>query len=195
MCLVNAENWDRATHADLFVLAFVFDLHREPVVALFPDPWQLRGQGSFRLHTSHEFKGQFRGGAPYVCGGADGAPDPAEYEAYQYRNLQHDEIRILHLLPGAVGDPVRGTIRHVRLGGTRAHGSAGEYLAVSYVWGDKRLVSHLDVEGQGKIAITRNLDSVLRVLREKYPLTPLWIDAICQPERRDGKGASGAADG
>jgi hypothetical protein len=179
MCLANTKGQSE-THTELFVLAFVFDVRKEPVVALFPDPWQLRQRGSFTLETSHEFEGWFSGGtrAIYVRSGMGPAAQLPGKEAFKYQSLKYDEIRLLNLLPGADNEPIKGSIWHAPLSSV-----AAGYVAVSYAWGmkERRPFYFEETGANAGIEVTRNLDSVLRVLRNnpKYASTPLWIDAIC----------------
>jgi hypothetical protein len=62
----------------------------------------------------------------------------------------------------------------------RAHKPLG-YVALSYVWGDKRDTTPIEVNGR-QTFVTRNLGGALRVLREKQLLTQgygVWVDALC----------------
>ena len=57
----------------------------------------------------------------------------------------------------------------------------GDYLALSYTWGDPTNVREILVNGQSLI-ITQNLEACLRALRRKHYVKNgwrFWIDAIC----------------
>ncbi|PVH71548.1 HET-domain-containing protein, partial [Cadophora sp. DSE1049] len=58
------------------------------------------------------------------------------------------------------------------------------YEAVSYTWGDP-VFSHeiLCNYGATKLAITPNVDSLLRHLRKKTNVRRLWVDAICLSQK------------
>lgn len=48
----------------MHLLAFVYNLHTQPTVALFVDPWQIKLDGVLALNTHSTFKGHFRGTPP-----------------------------------------------------------------------------------------------------------------------------------
>jgi hypothetical protein len=57
----------------------------------------------------------------------------------------------------------------------------GDFVALSYTWGDPADTCDIMVNGQ-IVRVTRNLESALRVLREKAAIQAgykVWIDAIC----------------
>ncbi|KAH7420175.1 heterokaryon incompatibility protein-domain-containing protein [Cadophora sp. MPI-SDFR-AT-0126] len=58
--------------------------------------------------------------------------------------------------------------------------SKRRYEAVSYTWGDP-IFSHEIIchDGTARLAITPNVDSLLRYMRKKKDSRRLWIDAIC----------------
>jgi hypothetical protein len=100
---------------------------------------------------------------------------------YIYQSLQcPDDIRILVLLPAAhLRAPIEAQLVHQnRENIIRGHAEPSHYEAVSYCWGDALFSHYLTCDGEA-IAITRNVDLMLRRLRK--PLKPryLWVDAIC----------------
>lgn len=57
----------------------------------------------------------------------------------------------------------------------------GDYIALSYTWGDENDRKEIIVNGQ-PMMVTRNLEAALRRLRKKMPIKQgmkVWIDAIC----------------
>ena len=59
--------------------------------------------------------------------------------------------------------------------------SWGEYVALSYVWGDPNKTREIFVNGKS-VQVTKNLESALRILRDKLPVrlgVRLWVDALC----------------
>lgn len=53
------------------------------------------------------------------------------------------------------------------------------YEALSYVWGTELAPYPVVANGKYKLAITRNLDSALRHLRQPRGTRTLWVDALC----------------
>ncbi|KAI9763964.1 MAG: hypothetical protein M1840_008998 [Geoglossum simile] len=97
----------------------------------------------------------------------------SDLSTYSYNRLSDKEsIRLLFLLPGEAGTDLRGAIFHTSLE------SAGQYNAVSYVWGDTKK-PHILQTPNGTIPITISLFSALQRLRLKGQPTTLWVDAIC----------------
>ncbi|KAL9611174.1 MAG: hypothetical protein Q9167_004159 [Letrouitia subvulpina] len=57
--------------------------------------------------------------------------------------------------------------------------SRGEYIAISYCWGDPR-PTHRILTGDGRfLAVTESATEVLRFVVPKYPSHGLWIDQLC----------------
>jgi len=52
------------------------------------------------------------------------------------------------------------------------------YEALSYVWGDPKLQSTLQIEG-ARLKVTNNLELALRYLRLPDKPRTIWVDAIC----------------
>jgi hypothetical protein len=93
-------------------------------------------------------------------------------------NINREEIRLMHLLPGARGSPCRCALSHVSLKDDDLW-----YTALSYAWGsleDPRTVAVESLLGEsGSISVTQNLYSALDYIRDTKKTRTLWIDAIC----------------
>lgn len=101
---------------------------------------------------------------------------------YKYTPLYADDaIRVLNLQPASTySDEV-----YVRLEIIRFPSAVGEYEqyltpyeAVSYTWGEANFSHHLHCEGQ-IIAVTANVDLLLRRLRKPSGPRILWVDSVC----------------
>jgi hypothetical protein len=95
---------------------------------------------------------------------------------YQYQPFAKDNnegsTRLLQLLPGATGEPIKGSIVNVNLCDNPG------YEALSYCWGDAVNTIRIYI-GKQYIDVTRNLHDALVKLRDKEDSRTLWIDAIC----------------
>lgn len=63
--------------------------------------------------------------------------------------------------------------------------SWGDYVALSYTWGDATDTRNIILNGH-QTAIGANLESALRVLRDKQPIKlgyKMWVDALCINQR------------
>jgi Heterokaryon incompatibility protein (HET) len=109
-------------------------------------------------------------------------PEPGYFMKHSYAPLQEGSIRLLHLLPGAKEEPLRGIISTV------SFESAGRYRALSYVWGTVTQSERLWTS-TGIVRITPNLKAALQRLRRKEETLVLWVDAICI--NQDDKGEKG----
>jgi hypothetical protein len=59
--------------------------------------------------------------------------------------------------------------------------SWGDYVALSYTWGDPTKTKEIFVNGKS-VQVTVNLEHALRILRNKLPMrvgVRLWVDALC----------------
>lgn len=94
-----------------------------------------------------------------------------------YRPLQAQlqEIRLLTILPGDSGDPIRCSINHASLN------AAPIYNALSYVWGDSGQQGNVLLLEETEVPITANLSGALKQLRPPLGNESLciWIDALC----------------
>ncbi|KAG7407553.1 hypothetical protein ACKAV7_012797 [Fusarium commune] len=91
---------------------------------------------------------------------------------YRPLDLAKRQIRILHILPGQYGDPVRCTLHTVSLYDNPC------YEALSYSWGDPYICHVIEVDGQ-EATVTRNLYNALRRLRFVDKTRHIWADALC----------------
>jgi hypothetical protein len=81
------------------------------------------------------------------------------------------EIRILTILPGPAGVLVECTLQNVSLI------TPGKYVALSYCWGDAKVLTPITVNG-AVIYVTTNLADALQHLRE-LGIDRVWADALC----------------
>jgi hypothetical protein len=99
-----------------------------------------------------------------------------EAHTYVYEELAkgegQDEIRLLKLLPGVSGAPLRCEIRKTNFSQCPA------YEALSYVWGDQTKRNDIILQGH-EFTVTRNLFDALQRLRLSTETRILWVDAIC----------------
>jgi hypothetical protein len=102
-------------------------------------------------------------------------------EFFKYEALQHGNIRLFELLPGANGQPIRGTF-HI----TSITPSTVElYSALSYTWGtDTPEKPTLLLDGH-RLEVRKNLYEALEQLRWTDHPRRLWIDAICINQKND----------
>lgn len=83
-----------------------------------------------------------------------------------------NEIRLLRLLPGEAGEPVRCTLHVTSLD------ESPKYEAISYVWGDPADTRCISVNGHCR-DVTVSLEAALRGLRRRSSPRQLWADAVC----------------
>ncbi|KAI1390721.1 HET-domain-containing protein [Hypoxylon trugodes] len=101
------------------------------------------------------------------------------FNQYHYRALlAEDETRFIILDSATREDePLSCSIIH-----RRRSNQAGNYVAISYVWGEPDFSRSLKVKCDDDISylkITPNVDVLLRRLRALKVLDCLWLDAIC----------------
>ncbi|KAH9904823.1 HET-domain-containing protein [Xylariomycetidae sp. FL2044] len=83
-----------------------------------------------------------------------------------------DSIRVLDLLPGDEGSPIRANIRVAALA------DRPSYETLSYVWGSQADLVAIEVSGR-RFQVTRNLHAALQRLRRRKQARTLWIDQLC----------------
>jgi hypothetical protein len=89
-----------------------------------------------------------------------------------YRPLRGNQFRLLTILAGSDTGPIACSLNGHNIG------TAPDYEALSYVWGDR--CHPLTITVNGKIfQVTRNLYAALRRLRLPDQNRRIWIDAIC----------------
>ncbi|KAJ4017678.1 hypothetical protein NW752_001587 [Fusarium irregulare] len=91
---------------------------------------------------------------------------------YQPLDSQLEEFRILQVLPGSEGDPIRCTLHTTPLT------EKSDYEALSYNWGDPQVCRVIEVDGMAK-DVTVNLFNALRRLRLAKEGRRIWVDALC----------------
>ncbi|KAK1759047.1 heterokaryon incompatibility protein-domain-containing protein [Echria macrotheca] len=102
-------------------------------------------------------------------------PPPTKQDHYSYKPLETDDsIRFLVLHPGGRDDPIECSLYHNRI-------TECQYRALSYEWGDEGdLGDVITVNNHpSPRAIQKNLEDVLREIRQEKEDVTLWIDAIC----------------
>lgn len=102
--------------------------------------------------------------------------DVQRLSSYIYTPLpKADSFRLIELLPGIPGSPLRCNIIL-----TRRNRNVAGYEALSYAWGDP-VFSQLLVEmsTMSIIRITDNLYHALQALRREHQSRLLWVDAVC----------------
>ncbi|KAH8685775.1 heterokaryon incompatibility protein-domain-containing protein, partial [Tricladium varicosporioides] len=94
---------------------------------------------------------------------------------YQYEGLHNpDAIRVLKLLPGGFGSPLKCEILEVR------KSEDPSFEALSYTWGEPVFPCIVqDAKSNTVIRITENLSDALNGLRYEATERILWIDQIC----------------
>lgn len=105
-------------------------------------------------------------------------------DPYTYEPLSTpDSIRVIALEPSLDRNAtLHCKIIHVdREKVVRGDSQLSHYEPVSYVWGKAPFFSHSLIcgSGQKRLAITPNVDEILRTLRKPTKARYLWIDAIC----------------
>jgi hypothetical protein len=93
---------------------------------------------------------------------------------FQYRPLSYEEqeIRILHLSPGKLGEQINCKLVHVSLD------ERPFYHALSYCWGSPNNQQLIILEGT-EFSVTMNLFEAMNAIRSPTELLVIWIDAIC----------------
>ncbi|VUC36617.1 unnamed protein product [Clonostachys rosea] len=86
--------------------------------------------------------------------------------------LADNEIRIIELLPGEEGAPIRCEAR------VELESGEMEYEALSYVWGNHLNQATIEVSGRS-LQITKTLHTALSRLRLSDEPRSLWIDQLC----------------
>ncbi|USP74758.1 hypothetical protein yc1106_02032 [Curvularia clavata] len=115
--------------------------------------------------------------------------------AYLPLDPKVNEIRYIAIDPGEGDAPLSGFLGYLELRGSQTHAPAISYQAVSYCWGEIKdtleftlrcaktkeatAQSSQDAWTAQPYQITRNLDALLRALRQPDEHRVLWVDAIC----------------
>jgi hypothetical protein len=100
-----------------------------------------------------------------------------ESSLHTYSELKGDRIRLLLLLPGIAGEPIKCQMKEVSLS------ELPRYSAVSYTWGlPEDGLSNISLDGH-HFRVRRNLLLALNSLRLPGGIRALWVDAICINQR------------
>ena len=92
---------------------------------------------------------------------------------YTYQSLSNgNEIRLLAILPGRFGDPIKCTLSTVCLDDEPA------FEALSYTWGSMSRASSLICDSKS-LHVTSNLYEGLQRLRRRKSVRVIWVDAVC----------------
>lgn len=89
-----------------------------------------------------------------------------------YFSLFPNEIRLVTLLPGLCGDPIRCRLTHSPLA------SKPRFKTLSYAWGSPKALCRISLN-EIPFSITVNLELALRRLRQRSHPCVFWVDAIC----------------
>lgn len=193
----------------VMILARVFDIFSDSGLRLYVDPWGLYNSGYLSVRGDHSLsvvasRDGRRSPSPMPSPFRTSARDfvtpikrflkPIEVVnpllhhsfniwkksgRYAYQSLSgKDSFRILVLLPGKPQTELRGVVLHSSIY------SAGEYNALSYVWGKSKRRHSLHTPG-GIIRITDSLYLALQQLRHREYFRTLWVDAICINQEDD----------
>lgn len=164
---------------DVSILVRVYNVSRNPGIAVFLDPWALHLKGSLSLTVYSGYQGKLEKRTIPIFAQEDVDADLGAESAgaYKYRPLRYMEIRLVKIDPanGPSSAPLKGSIRHISI-----H-SPESFFAISYVWGPPptRLAPFLFQTEDGDIPITASLDSAMRCIRSKRAPVFAWADAIC----------------
>lgn len=94
-------------------------------------------------------------------------------DGFPYEPLEGPrDIRLVHILPGQVDEPILCTIQHVSLD------LSPEYNAISYTWGDLSIKHTIICDGT-KVEITLNLFDALHQFRRRDNVHVIWADQLC----------------
>lgn len=95
---------------------------------------------------------------------------------YQYRplNSSEGEIRLLHLRPGLPSDPLRCSLKHVRIAVSENSRSVPDYEAVSYACGNPTPCRSCIIDGT-QVKIPSNAAQALRRFRMPDVTRVLWM--------------------
>lgn len=106
---------------------------------------------------------------PSIRDADPGTPRPL----YTPLNVNHNEIRLIRLLPSNISSsPIQCMLATVSLSTNLP------YNALSYVWSDQKGTVPISVNGT-PFNVTRNLYTTLKYLRRDHEDLILWVDAIC----------------
>jgi len=187
---------------EAFILIRICNVRTEPEVVLLVDPWQMHIDGLLSLTSESQYTASLTEVPPAIriedsaevdCSGKRGLGRILHRKnqssgsrtnirqvspMYSYKPLAFGDIRLLELSPGTGEMPLQGAIRHTPLQ------SAGQYSALSYVWGPALKSFDLQTP-DGKVLLTTALHSALKRIRGKDASIVLWVDAVCINQAED----------
>ncbi|VUC27247.1 unnamed protein product [Clonostachys rosea] len=171
----------QAKPSDVYVLARVYNIHTNPQIAFYTDPWQLYQKGLIALESSSTFRGTVSRAAPavFVETPKDAAAASEMQSIYHSKRLNSDQIRLLKLETS--NDPNSPLEVKLVVRSTKKSQDAPRYWAISYVWGSVPTPLspfQLMIDGV-KIPITESLWTCLHRLRNENVTDYIWADAIC----------------
>lgn len=89
-------------------------------------------------------------------------------------DLAKDAIRLVRLIHGAEGQPIRCLLFQTYL----SEADGVPYEALSYVWGGRKAMEMIWINSC-QFSVTKNLYNALENLRRPTEDRVLWVDAIC----------------
>jgi hypothetical protein len=106
------------------------------------------------------------------------------YSLHKYIHLGEvpPQIRLLTLLPGVAGEPLKGELISVKLQDLDHSENSPKWEALSYCWGDAQKVRPLLI-GSEVLEVTESLFVALDFLRHADRSRVIWIDQICVNQR------------
>jgi hypothetical protein len=93
---------------------------------------------------------------------------------YTHSRVGPNTIRLLLLHPGSNDDVLVGEIKQYQC----IEGQIPSYEAVSYVWGDAKLVGRISIHDCW-LGLTKNLELALKIVRLKDQNQLIWVDQVC----------------
>ncbi|KAH8586696.1 heterokaryon incompatibility protein-domain-containing protein [Bisporella sp. PMI_857] len=98
---------------------------------------------------------------------------------YIYKPLEHRNIRLIYLQPGAKDDPLNAFIMPISL-----DQASGTFEAISYAWEGSSKYYDL-ITDAGIVLLTKSLYFALKRFRQKDEIRVLWADAVCINQEDD----------
>lgn len=109
--------------------------------------------------------------------------EPSE-ELYNLIPIKENGIRVFELMPGSPQTPLAGQLFSATLldtDGVRLDDAGGheEYLAISYYWGDDKIVRYHIECNSIRHAVTLEAFRALHRIRHASERVYVWIDSLC----------------
>jgi hypothetical protein len=103
-------------------------------------------------------------------------------QSFRYTRLTipNYSIRVVEVCPDDEDGPVR-----IRLLECERPILTAPFRCLSYMWGDPSEDTYEIIVNDGTFTVRRNLYHFLRTAGQRFPDTPLWIDAICIDQHND----------